>query len=70
MGEINTFTNPLYTSTFVKTISNPIGPKQSHFASRQENVRKDVERAFNAFQAHFTINRDRSLSWVLDQFFF
>ena len=67
MGGINTFTNRLYTSTFVKTVSNPIGPKQSHFGSRLENVRKDVERAFSAFQTHFTIIRYYSLSWLLDQ---
>jgi hypothetical protein len=33
-------------AVFVKTISEPHGNKQSHFATMQEAARKDVERAF------------------------
>lgn len=38
--------------TFVKTISEPHGNKQSHFATMQEAARKDVKRAFGVLQAH------------------
>ncbi|XP_073362835.1 uncharacterized protein [Aegilops tauschii subsp. strangulata] len=42
-------------ATFVSTISNPVGQKKSHFAQREEAVRKDVERAFGVLQARFAV---------------
>jgi hypothetical protein len=33
-------------ATFVNTISNPVGQKNSHFSQRQEAARKNVERVF------------------------
>ncbi|XP_062177144.1 uncharacterized protein LOC133882057 [Alnus glutinosa] len=44
-------------STFVKTISAPLGAKKKHFAAAQESARKDVERAFEVLQARFAIVR-------------
>ena len=41
--------------TFVKTIPNPVGKKNKLFASMQESVRKDVERAFGVLQSRFHI---------------
>ncbi|XP_020169365.1 uncharacterized protein [Aegilops tauschii subsp. strangulata] len=38
-------------AAFVKTISEPQGNKQSHFATVQEAARKNVERAFGVLQA-------------------
>ena len=40
---------------FVKTISEPQGPKRSYFSMRQEAQRKDVERAFGVLQARWRI---------------
>uniref|UniRef100_A0A452Z6J0 Uncharacterized protein n=1 Tax=Aegilops tauschii subsp. strangulata TaxID=200361 RepID=A0A452Z6J0_AEGTS len=37
-------------ATFVKTISEPRGNKQSHFLTMKEEARKDVERAFSVLQ--------------------
>jgi hypothetical protein len=44
-------------TTFVKTIPSPQGPKKSHFAKKQEEARKDVERAFGVLQSRFAIVR-------------
>ena len=44
-------------ATFVKTIPAPQDRKRQHFASAQEAVRKDVERAFGVLQARFAIVR-------------
>ena len=44
-------------ATFVKTIPAPQDCKRQHFASAQEAVRKDVERAFGVLQARFAIVR-------------
>jgi hypothetical protein len=41
--------------TFVKTISSPQGQKKSHFTKKQEEARKDVERAFGVLQSRFAI---------------
>ena len=41
--------------TFVKTIPKPVGLKNKFFASKQEALRKDVERAFGVLQARFHI---------------
>ncbi|KFK36636.1 hypothetical protein AALP_AA4G150700, partial [Arabis alpina] len=38
-------------ATFIQSISHPQGPKASLFATSQEGVRKDVERAFGVLQA-------------------
>ena len=44
--------------TFVKTIPKPVGKKNKLFASMQESVRKDVERAFGVLQARFHIHHN------------
>ena len=44
-------------STFVKTISEPLGQNQSYFAAEHEGARKDVERAFGVLQSRFAIVR-------------
>ncbi|KAB1213562.1 hypothetical protein CJ030_MR5G010493 [Morella rubra] len=44
-------------STFVKTISAPIGAKKKYFAAAQESTMKDVECAFGVLQARFAIVR-------------
>ncbi|KFK44544.1 hypothetical protein AALP_AA1G270500, partial [Arabis alpina] len=38
-------------------------PKASLFATHQEGVRKDVERAFGVLQARFAIIKNPALSW-------
>jgi hypothetical protein len=43
--------------TFVKTIPSPQEQKKSHFAKKQEEARKDVERAFGVLQSRFAIVR-------------
>jgi hypothetical protein len=40
-------------STFVKTISAPLGAKMKHFAATQESTRKYVKRDFGVLQARF-----------------
>ena len=42
-------------SYFVKTYPDPLTEKEKHFATTQESVRKDVERAFGVLQARFKI---------------
>ena len=54
-------------STFVKTISAPLGNKKSWFASMQESTRKDVERAFGILQQQFAIVRYPALTWSNDE---
>ncbi|XP_019090940.1 PREDICTED: uncharacterized protein LOC104743095 [Camelina sativa] len=48
-------------ATFVKSISMPQDPKASLFATYQEVVRKDVERAFGVLQARFAIVKNPAL---------
>ncbi|XP_047950790.1 uncharacterized protein LOC125196340 [Salvia hispanica] len=48
---------------FVKTIRQPVGPKQSYFAAKQESARKDVERAFGVLQARWAILRCPVRQW-------
>ncbi|XP_002893144.2 uncharacterized protein LOC9329205 [Arabidopsis lyrata subsp. lyrata] len=50
-------------ATFIQSITRPQGPKASLFASCQEAVRKDVERAFGVLQARFAIIRNPGLFW-------
>ncbi|KAM3402823.1 hypothetical protein ACQJBY_006568 [Aegilops geniculata] len=50
-------------TTFMKTISEPGGNKQSHFATMQEAARKDVERAFDVFQARWGIMWSAAMMW-------
>ncbi|TVT99822.1 hypothetical protein EJB05_54780, partial [Eragrostis curvula] len=50
-------------STFVKTISKPLGNKRIHFAKTQESVRKGVERAFGVLQARWAIVRGPARFW-------
>ncbi|XP_033137028.1 uncharacterized protein LOC103841276 isoform X2 [Brassica rapa] len=50
-------------ATFVQSIRNPQGPKASLFATYQEGVRKDVERAFGVLQARFAIVKNPALLW-------
>jgi len=50
-------------STFVKTISRPLGAKRKYFASKQESARKDVERAFGVLQSRFAIVRGPVQYW-------
>ena len=42
-------------AAFVKTMSEPHGNKQSHFATMQEAAGKDVERAFGVLQTRWGI---------------
>ncbi|XP_047973529.1 uncharacterized protein LOC125215979 [Salvia hispanica] len=48
---------------FVKTIRQPVGPKQSYFVAKQEGARKDVERAFGVLQARWAILRCPVRQW-------
>ncbi|XP_047965349.1 uncharacterized protein LOC125209811 [Salvia hispanica] len=48
---------------FVKTIRQPVGPKQSYFAAKQESARKDVERAFGVLQSRWGILRCPIRQW-------
>ena len=50
-------------AAFVKTISEPRGNKQSHFATMQEAARKDVERAFGVVRARWGIVRSAVMMW-------
>ncbi|XP_048603562.1 uncharacterized protein LOC111203417 [Brassica napus] len=50
-------------ATFVQSIREPQGPKASLFATKQEAVRKDVERAFGVMQARFAIVKNPALLW-------
>ncbi|XP_013632862.1 PREDICTED: uncharacterized protein LOC106338428 [Brassica oleracea var. oleracea] len=50
-------------STFIQSISLPQTPKASLFATLQESVRKDVERAFGVLQARFAIVKNPALIW-------
>ena len=54
-------------ATFVKSITNPQGNKASHFASEQDNARKDVERAFGVLQQRFAIVRYPALTCSNEQ---
>ncbi|XP_024013544.1 uncharacterized protein LOC112087788 [Eutrema salsugineum] len=50
-------------ATFIQSISLPQDPKSTLFATRQEAVRKDVERAFGVLQARFAIVKNHALFW-------
>ena len=50
-------------AAFVKTISEPRGNKHSQFATMQEAVRKDVERAFGVLQTRWGIARGAGMMW-------
>ena len=50
-------------AAFVKTISNPTGPKKCGFAAAQESVRKDVKRAFGVLQARWGIVHGAAMMW-------
>uniref|UniRef100_A0A0D3CZB4 Myb-like domain-containing protein n=1 Tax=Brassica oleracea var. oleracea TaxID=109376 RepID=A0A0D3CZB4_BRAOL len=50
-------------ATFVQSIPLPQGPKATLFATHQEAVRKDVERAFGVLQARFAIVKNPALLW-------
>ncbi|XP_020179137.1 uncharacterized protein [Aegilops tauschii subsp. strangulata] len=50
-------------AVFVKTISEPRGKKQSHFAIMQEAARKDVERTFDVLQARWEIVQGTAMMW-------
>jgi hypothetical protein len=52
----------------VKTISEPLGQKKSHFASREESCNyleknRDVERKFGVLQLLFATVRYTALTW-------
>ncbi|XP_017249025.1 uncharacterized protein LOC108219935 [Daucus carota subsp. sativus] len=49
--------------TFVKTIPRPQGNKRKFFASAQESMRKDVERAFGVLQSRFEMVHGPSRFW-------
>ena len=51
---------------FVKTYSDPLGPKQTTFAKRQEAVRKDVECAFGILVQKFHILQRPLRQWYLE----
>ncbi|XP_074265517.1 uncharacterized protein LOC141587955 [Silene latifolia] len=50
-------------ATFVKYISAPQIRKHKLFATYQESVRKDVERAFGVLQARFAFSKQPCLIW-------
>uniref|UniRef100_A0A0D3CI67 DDE Tnp4 domain-containing protein n=1 Tax=Brassica oleracea var. oleracea TaxID=109376 RepID=A0A0D3CI67_BRAOL len=50
-------------ANFVQSIPLPQGPKASLFATHQEVVRKDVERAFGVLQTRFVIVKNPALLW-------
>ena len=50
-------------TAFVKTISEPHGNKQSHFATMHEAARKDVERAFGMLEARWGIVGSTAMMW-------
>ncbi|XP_024013311.1 uncharacterized protein LOC112087600 [Eutrema salsugineum] len=50
-------------ATFVKSIPLPQSEKDTLFATWQESVRKDVERAFRVLQARFAIVKNPALMW-------
>uniref|UniRef100_A0A0D3CB57 DDE Tnp4 domain-containing protein n=1 Tax=Brassica oleracea var. oleracea TaxID=109376 RepID=A0A0D3CB57_BRAOL len=50
-------------ATFFQSIRDPQGQKASLFATQQEHVRKDVERAFGVLQARFAIVKNPALLW-------
>ena len=50
-------------ANFVQSIREPQDPKASLFATHQEGVRKDVERAFGVLQAQFAIVKNPALLW-------
>ncbi|CAN6864888.1 unnamed protein product [Brassica oleracea] len=50
-------------TTFIQSIRLPQGAKNSLFATRQESIRKDVERAFGVLQARFAVVRNPSDLW-------
>ncbi|XP_074277034.1 uncharacterized protein LOC141600689 [Silene latifolia] len=45
-------------ATFIQSIRHPQTPKDRLFATKQESVRKDVERAFGVLQARFAVIRN------------
>ncbi|XP_018470894.1 uncharacterized protein LOC108842468 [Raphanus sativus] len=47
-------------ATFIQSIRLPQTPKHSKFATTQESVRKDVERAFGVLQSRFAIVKNPS----------
>ncbi|KAL9458695.1 hypothetical protein AB3S75_007543 [Citrus x aurantiifolia] len=53
-------------STLVKTIPYPQENKHKNFVKAQESARKDVERAFEVFQARFAIVRGPACFWDRD----
>lgn len=54
-------------SCFVKTVSQPQTKRTQYFASRQESLRKDVERAFGVLQKRFHILRTYSRLWSVQK---
>ncbi|XP_048610451.1 uncharacterized protein LOC106433232 isoform X1 [Brassica napus] len=50
-------------ATFIQSIRDPQGQKESLFATQQEHVRKDVERAFGVLQARFAIVKNPAFLW-------
>ncbi|XP_024014249.1 uncharacterized protein LOC112088195 [Eutrema salsugineum] len=50
-------------ATFIQSIHLPQSEKEKLFATRQESVRKDVERAFGVLQARFAIVKNPALIW-------
>ena len=53
-------------SCFVQSIHLPEDEKRSHFAKRQEAVRKDVERCFGVLQARFAIIKNMCRHWSME----
>ena len=51
---------------FVKTIQSPLGNKRKYFAKAQEEIRKDVERAFGVLQSRFAIVCGPARFWDKD----
>ncbi|XP_021736476.1 uncharacterized protein LOC110703028 [Chenopodium quinoa] len=64
----NTYNQGYYLTDgiYPKWANAPQTPKQRMFTTKQERIRKDVERAFGVLQARFAIIRRHALAWSIE----